>query len=1017
VVTPGRRVLAVLVVTDGEAWLPDVLTALEAQTYESLDVVAVDNGSTDRSRDLLLSRLSEDRVLVAEREIGFAGAVAMALDAHRDGDLVLLVHDDTALAPDAVERLVGAMGADPRLAIVGCKLVDWQDPGRLQSVGWSVDITGRADLGLEPDERDQGQRDEPRRPLVVSTAGMLLRRDVFDALGRFDRRYHVLRDDLDVCWRAWLAGWEVEVVPAAVARHVKALSNYRRLGQTAFLGPRYFAERNTLVTLLKNYGPLRLVAVVPLFLVVGLAKIVGFVATRRVGDAWQTLRAWAWNLVHLRGTLEERRRVQALRRRSDAELRPLFSRITPRLRAYAEALADRITGGGLDVAEPVATAAPEAEPETATARLVAFVRRHPVGTVAGALFVFGLVITLPLLPLGALRGGELAPFPTSPRAFFQNYASSWHDAGGVGTAAANSPAVVLVGLLQFVTLGNAYLASRLFLLSAIPVAWLLSLRAVKPLAPTRGPRVAAATLYALSPTALAAVRTGHIGTLVLVTAFPAVVSGLYVLLRRDAAPASAWRGVAATALIAAVVIAFAPPVALAFATVLVAAAVYVGIRPGDRAAARQTWVRLAAVAVGTLAALFPWSLTLFDPSGPVTGGAARPGADAHALWQWLLQAPTEPGFAGILAGAGAVAAGLFGLLVIVRRRPVAGLLLWGLALTGVVLATLTSRAGTDAWTWPGLPLVLVPAAFAGLFAVGLAAAGQQLATFDFGWRQVGAGLMVLAAVVGVGATAWSLLRDPWQAYVIGESALPAFIGAEAPAGGYRVLTLADEEGAVLWDLTGPDGPTMVAYGTPMPSSFRVAVDDAIADVVGGSDPGAAGRLGLLNVRYVFVPEAGRTDALERALASQLDLEPQPVSSGLVYRVSAFLPRVAWVPLSTVGTLERRGTPPPDVNAVELPLVAGTVHEGDVPGPGAILVSETDVSRWRGRLPDGRVLPARLSSGLVRIDLPEDARHVVVEHHAQSRRTATIWIQVLLTLLLLSLLLRPPGFAVERGARP
>ena len=303
--------LAVLVATDGEAWLPDVLEALEQQTYPHLDVIAVDNGSQDASREALLTRLSEDRVLVAERDLGFAGAVSMALDADPGGDLVLFVHDDLALRPDAVEHLVAALTADPRLAVVGPKLVDWHDPERLQQVGWTVDVTGRADLGLEPDERDQGQRDEPRRPLVVSTAGMLVRRDVLEALGRFDRRYHVFRDDLDLCWRAWLAGWEVEVVPAAAGRHVRAAASYHRLGQSALLGPRYFAERNTLATLLKNYGALRLLLVVPLFLVVGLAKVVGFVATRQVGDAWQTIRAWAWNLVHLRRTLELRRHVQA----------------------------------------------------------------------------------------------------------------------------------------------------------------------------------------------------------------------------------------------------------------------------------------------------------------------------------------------------------------------------------------------------------------------------------------------------------------------------------------------------------------------------------------------------------------------------------------------------------------------------------------------------------------------------------------------------------------------------------
>lgn len=234
------RLLAILVAHDGAAWLPETLAALAAQEHPHLDVVAVDNGSRDGSRALLIEALGEARVLVAERDLGFGAAVSMALDAAREDepDFLLLVHDDCALQPGAVATLAAHLAADERLAAVGPKLVDWDDARRLQAVGGSVDMTGRAESGLEPDELDQGQRDHVQRVLYVSTAGMLVRRRVFDELGRFDRRYHLFRDDLDLCWRAWLAGWDVEVVPQALARHRRGATNYQRLGQTAFLGPR-----------------------------------------------------------------------------------------------------------------------------------------------------------------------------------------------------------------------------------------------------------------------------------------------------------------------------------------------------------------------------------------------------------------------------------------------------------------------------------------------------------------------------------------------------------------------------------------------------------------------------------------------------------------------------------------------------------------------------------------------------------------------------------------------------------
>lgn len=1011
----GPSVLAVLVATDGEPWLPDVLAALEAQTYPNLDVIAVDNGSQDGSLDVLLAHLSEDRVLVAERDLGFPGAVSMALDADPRGDLVLFVHDDLVLRPDAVDCLVEALTADPRLAVVGPKLVDHADPGRLQQVGWTVDVTGRADMGLEHDERDQGQRDEPRRPLVVSTAGMLVRRDVLDSLGRFDRRYHVFRDDLDLCWRAWLAGWEVEVVPQAAGRHVRAAAGYHRLGQSAMLGPRYFAERNTLASLLKNYGAARLLFVVPLFLVVGLAKVVGFVATRQVGDAWQTIRAWAWNLVHLRRTLELRRGVQQMRRRSDSELRERFGRIGPRVRAYGEAVADRLTGGELRV-ETAQLVGATPEPRTATARVLAGLRRHPVGWTAGALLLLGVVLAIPLLPPGTLRGGQLAPFPAGPSVFLEDYVASWHDVGPFGTAADPSPAQALLGLLQLVTFGNAYLASRLLLLGAIPLAWLLTLRAIRPLAPARAPRVAAATLYVLSPTALAALRTGQVGALVVLAALPAFVSAVASALRREGPPASTWRAAAAAVLVGAVMIAFEPVTALGVLAVLVCGGAYVAARPSTLTVRRRALARVAMMVVGTFAVLFPWSLSLLRPDGPVTGGLSRPGASAEPLWRWLVQAPEIAGFAGVWAGAGALLAGVFGIVFAARRRGLLVTGLWTVALIGVVLATITSRAGTDAWVWPGVPLLLTAAAFPALFAVGLRSVTRALQEHDFGWRQLGAGVMVLGAVVSAGAALSGVIADQWSGYTVGTPALPAFLASAAGENpDFRVLTIADRDGAVRWDVTGGSGPTMASYGTPAPSGFVSTVDDAIADVVGGSDPGAGGRLGLLNIRYVVVPESGTSDALERALGAQLDLEPHPVADGLVFEVTAFAPRVSWVPQTTVATIQRRGTPPSTIGAQAFERVGSATFRGEVPRRGTLLISETEAAAWHARLGDGRTVDASSLSGLVGIDVPDDAGTVLVEHGGQARRTAAVALQVVALLLVLSVMLRPPSFALEPEA--
>ena len=1012
--TRDPRVLAVVVVHDGEQWLDACLDGLEDQTHAGLSVLAVDNGSTDGSRAILTRRLGEDRVLVAERDLGFGAAVSMALDAaaSSETDQVLFVHDDMVLAPDAVAVLSQHLEADPRLAIVGAKLVDYDDPERLQAVGMSVDVTGRADSGVEPDELDQGQRDQVHRALYVSTGGMLVRRDVFEELGRFDRRYHLFRDDLDLCWRAWLRGYDVEVVPDAVARHVASATNYGRLGQTAFLGPRYFAERNTLATLLKNYGAARLLYVVPLYFVVGVAKVLGFVATRRVSDAWQTVRAWAWNLVHLRETWRLRRRVQARRDRTDGELKPLFLRVGARARAYGEAIGDWVAGGDMTFEEPPPTSEMP-EPETATERVIALVRRRPIVVTALVLAVVGIVVALPLLRSGTIRGGELAPWPADAGRFLESYVDSWHGGESLGSAAAPSPAQAVLAAVSAVALGSAWLAPRLLLLGAVPLAWVLALRAGRLVSNRRLPRLAAATAYALSPPLIAALRTGRVGALVVAVCLPALAVTIGTAVRPDLPGRRTWRNTAAAAVVAAVAIAFEPLVAVGLvAFLLLAVAVALGI-DAARAARRGIVVRLLAIAAGTAVLLFPWVLRLLAQPSQVLVRPTPLGTQPRAFWQWLVQAPELPGFTGMLVGVGLLAAGLLGLGFGFRRRPLGVTALWALALGGVFVAWGLSRAGTDAWTWPGLPLLLTSLALAGLLAVAFSSAGAQLGEHDFGWRQLAGIATALVVATGIVSSVITVIASPWDAYAVGDEPLPEFIASEEQAlGPFRVLVVAEHDGNVAWDVTGPSGATMVRYGQELPRQLIERIDGSLRDVFGRSDPGAAGRLGVASIRYVFVPESGRSERIDGALEDQLGLEPQPVASGQLYRVSGWLPRVAVVPRDVALAVARRGEVPTGTVARRLRPVDVARYEGSAPDGGVVLLAEAADPGWHLRA-DGRRVPGQVQDGLVRFDLPGPAEDLVVTHARQSTRTAAVVAQLFFLLVAVSLMLRPPRFATEQ----
>src|SRR6266567_8417311 len=219
--TVTSNVLVVLVSRDGRGWLRRCLASLARQTYERLGVVAVDNDSTDGSAELLEASLGADRVVRLAENRGFPGAVAEALrlPAASKADHVLLLHDDTLLAPEAISRLVEASRGMDGGGVVGPKILDAEDPKVLSEIGLSADRFGYPFSPLEKDEIDQGQYDRVREVLYVSSAAMLVSREVFERIGGLDERFVARQEDLDFCWRARLAGFRVLWTPRAVALH------------------------------------------------------------------------------------------------------------------------------------------------------------------------------------------------------------------------------------------------------------------------------------------------------------------------------------------------------------------------------------------------------------------------------------------------------------------------------------------------------------------------------------------------------------------------------------------------------------------------------------------------------------------------------------------------------------------------------------------------------------------------------------------------------------------------------
>ncbi|MGZ6827814.1 MAG: glycosyltransferase family 2 protein, partial [Mycobacteriales bacterium] len=291
---PARTVVdvtAVLVAHDGASWLPEALSALAASTVVPARVVCVDTGSTDGSAALMSSAHGE--VLSLPRTTGYGEAVAAALRTVPASTWVWLLHDDLAVEPTTLQALLEHAETSPSAALLGPKVRDWRDPRVLVEVGLTTDAAGHRETGLERREYDQGQHDAVRDVLAVGTAGALVRRDVWDAVGGLDPELPVFRDDLDLGWKVNAAGHRVVVVPEARVRHARAATTGHRETDAAPGRATGTDRKNALYVLLAHASGLRLLGLLPRLLLGTAFRSLGLLLTRQVADAGDEWRAVA----------------------------------------------------------------------------------------------------------------------------------------------------------------------------------------------------------------------------------------------------------------------------------------------------------------------------------------------------------------------------------------------------------------------------------------------------------------------------------------------------------------------------------------------------------------------------------------------------------------------------------------------------------------------------------------------------------------------------------------------------
>ena len=253
---------------NGKRYLDDCLSSLAAQTFRDLEVIVVDNASTDGSVEHIESNFSWVRLVINKENLGFAGGTNSGIRAAK-GELILTFNNDARADSRLLEHLQKPMFdpnmADLKVGVCAAKML--LADGRINSTGICLSRSGAAwDRGMF--EPDLGQYEAQEEVFGACAGAALYRKEMLDEIGLFDEDFFLYMEDVDLAFRGRLAGWKCVYVPEAKV--------YHHHGGTAGFGSDlsvYYGNRNMIWYAIKDFPLVLLLTSLPFILARNLVVI------------------------------------------------------------------------------------------------------------------------------------------------------------------------------------------------------------------------------------------------------------------------------------------------------------------------------------------------------------------------------------------------------------------------------------------------------------------------------------------------------------------------------------------------------------------------------------------------------------------------------------------------------------------------------------------------------------------------------------------------------------------------
>lgn len=305
------------------------MLAVQSPNFE---VIFVDNGSTDGSVERIRTTFaasSKLRITETGSNLGASGGRNLGAKMAR-GDYLAFLDSDTEVDSQWLVEALDLMQECPSVGVVQCKLLLMSDRSRLDYVGDFLSQFGflvqRRPLGYLDDKSTQ------KTAIVfgVKSAGMIIKKEIFQKVGMFDEDFFIYMEETDLCWRVWLTGFQVAYAPLSVVYHDFGGLQKLISPRTKFLA-KYHGTKNYIMTILKDSGGYTMVKIAPIHVASWLAIMLWHFGRRRPVEGIWILRGMTYNLRNFGRIWRKRIETQrTVRRVSDGTILPaIMKKVSP----------------------------------------------------------------------------------------------------------------------------------------------------------------------------------------------------------------------------------------------------------------------------------------------------------------------------------------------------------------------------------------------------------------------------------------------------------------------------------------------------------------------------------------------------------------------------------------------------------------------------------------------------------------------------------------------------------------